>query len=79
MIDLSGSITALVTPFTKNDIDEDKYQALIERQIKAGTRGIVPAGTTGESATITHDEHQRLIKSAVKASAGLNRGSHRNS
>ena len=70
MIELSGSITALVTPFNEGSVDGDTYQALIERQISNGTRAIVPGGTTGESATITHDEHKLIIKLAVEAAAG---------
>ena len=70
MTNISGSITALVTPFRDGAIDEDAYQALINRQIEAGTHGVVPGGTTGESATLSHAEHKRLIELCVEAAAG---------
>ena len=70
MIKLSGSLPALVTPFVDGRIDEDAYQTLADRQIKAGAGAICPAGTTGESATLSHEEHRRLIELAVEASAG---------
>ena len=70
MTKFSGSITALVTPFRGGEIDEDAFQKLVNRQIEAGTSALVPAGTTGESATITHDEHKRLIKLCVEAAGG---------
>ncbi|MEK7265823.1 MAG: 4-hydroxy-tetrahydrodipicolinate synthase [Pseudomonadota bacterium] len=67
---LKGSMTALVTPFRNGVVDEAAYQLLVERQIKAGTSAVIPAGSTGESATLTHDEHFRVIKLAVEAAAG---------
>lgn len=70
MKSLQGSLTALVTPFTRGAIDEACFQRLIDRQIAAGTTAICPAGTTGESATLTHSEHRRLIDLAVEAAAG---------
>ncbi|MEL7492069.1 MAG: 4-hydroxy-tetrahydrodipicolinate synthase [Pseudomonadota bacterium] len=70
MTKFSGSITALVTPFRDGAIDADTYQALINRQIEAGTSGLVPGGTTGESATLSHAEHKRLIELCVEAAAG---------
>jgi len=70
MTKFSGSITALVTPFHGGNVDEDAYQKLVNRQIEAGTAGLVPGGTTGESATITHAEHKRLIELCVEAAAG---------
>ncbi len=70
MTQISGSITALATPFRNGEIDEETYQALVNRQIEAGTHGLVPAGTTGESATISHAEHKRLIELCVEAAAG---------
>ena len=57
-----GSITALVTPFKNGAVDEDAVAALAERQINAGTHGLVPCGTTGESATLTFDEHMRVVE-----------------
>lgn len=70
MIELSGSITALVTPFDGDGVDEDTFKSLIDRQIRAGTCALVPAGTTGESATLSHGEHRALIQLAVEASDG---------
>ncbi len=70
MKSLQGSLTALVTPFTRGAIDEACFQRLIDRQIAAGTTAICPAGTTGESATLGHAEHRRLIDLSVEAAAG---------
>ncbi len=70
MVNLTGSLTALVTPFRDGAVDEAAFGAMIERQIKAGTAAICPAGTTGESATLSHAEHQRIIEIAVEAAAG---------
>lgn len=61
-----GSIVAIVTPFKNGKVDEEKLQELIEFQIKNGTSGIVPCGTTGESATLTFEEHERVIEITVK-------------
>ncbi len=65
-----GSIVALITPFKNNKLDEDCYISLIHHHLKNGTSGLVPAGTTGESPTLTHDEHQKVIKLCVKESKG---------
>ncbi len=65
-----GSITALVTPFKNGAVDEDMVAALAERQIAAGTHGLVPCGTTGESATLTFEEHMRVVEIVVKTAAG---------
>ncbi len=65
-----GSLTALVTPFRNGAVDADAYQRLIDRQIKAGTKGIIPAGSTGESATLGYDEHFRVVELAVEAAGG---------
>ncbi|MEO1015066.1 MAG: 4-hydroxy-tetrahydrodipicolinate synthase [Pseudomonadota bacterium] len=70
MINLSGSLPALITPFKGDDVDADAYQALVERQIAAGSAAVCPAGTTGESATLSHAEHRRVIELAVEAAAG---------
>ena len=56
-----GSNVALVTPFKNDKLDDDTYIKLIHFHIKNGTNGLVPAGTTGESPTLSHDEHQRVI------------------
>jgi 4-hydroxy-tetrahydrodipicolinate synthase len=65
-----GTYTALVTPFRDGQIDEDAYAAHIERQIAGGVDGIVPAGTTGESPTLNHAEHVRVIRLAVEVANG---------
>jgi 4-hydroxy-tetrahydrodipicolinate synthase len=62
-----GSIVALVTPFKNGKVDEEAYRALIEEQIAQGTSAIVPCGTTGESATLSIEEHNRVIDIAIKA------------
>lgn len=67
---LKGSMTALVTPFRNGAVDEAAFQRLVDRQVKAGTSAVIPAGTTGESATLTHDEHRRIISLAVEAAKG---------
>jgi len=61
-----GSIVAIVTPFKKGKLDEKKYRDLIEFQIKNGTSGIVPCGTTGESATLSFEEHDQVIQIAIE-------------
>jgi 4-hydroxy-tetrahydrodipicolinate synthase len=66
----SGAIVAIVTPFLNGAIDEAAFRELIEFQIANGTKGIVPCGTTGESATLTHEEHKRVIEIAVEQAAG---------
>ncbi len=65
-----GSIVALITPFNKNKLDEDTYVSLIDFHLKNGTKGLVPAGTTGESPTLNHNEHERVIELCVKESKG---------
>jgi 4-hydroxy-tetrahydrodipicolinate synthase len=60
-----GSIVAIVTPFRNGKVDEKKLRDLIEFQIKNGTSGIVPCGTTGESATLTFDEHEKVIEVTI--------------
>ena len=67
---LKGSIVALITPFEDNSLKEDVYRKLIHYHIKNGTNGIVPGGTTGESPTLSHDEHRKIIEIAVKECAG---------
>ena len=62
----TNTYTALVTPFKNNQIDEKAFSNLIEFQIKNGVDGIVPCGTTGESPTLSHEEHNRLVEIAVK-------------
>ncbi len=65
-----GSIVALITPFKNNILDEDSYISLIHYHLKNGTSGLVPAGTTGESPTLSHDEHHKVIELCVKESKG---------
>ena len=65
-----GTIVALITPFKNNKLDEDNYISLIHHHLKNGTSGLVPAGTTGESPTLTHNEHERVIELCVKESKG---------
>jgi 4-hydroxy-tetrahydrodipicolinate synthase len=59
---LKGAITAIITPFKNGQLDEEAYRALIERQIEGGIHGLVPCGTTGESPTLTHAEHKRVVE-----------------
>lgn len=65
-----GSIPALVTPFKNNALDRDTYKALVERQIIAGSSALVPVGTTGESATLSHAEHRTAISLCIEAARG---------
>ena len=65
-----GSIVALITPFKDNVMDQDRYISLIHHHIANGTKGVVPAGTTGESPTLDHDEHKKVIEIAVKECKG---------
>jgi 4-hydroxy-tetrahydrodipicolinate synthase len=67
---LHGSIVALVTPFRNRRIDESAFQDLVEWQIGQGTHGLVPVGTTGESPTLSHAEHGRVVELCVEAAAG---------
>jgi 4-hydroxy-tetrahydrodipicolinate synthase len=65
-----GVLPALVTPFRDGQVDEDAFVRLVERQIAGGVHGLVPVGTTGESATLSHDEHRKVIELCVKTAAG---------
>ncbi|MDI6026466.1 4-hydroxy-tetrahydrodipicolinate synthase [Corticibacterium sp. UT-5YL-CI-8] len=68
---LRGSLTALVTPFDKNGgLDEKAFRAFVEWQIAEGTRGLVPVGTTGESPTLSHEEHRRVVEACVDVANG---------
>jgi 4-hydroxy-tetrahydrodipicolinate synthase len=62
----SGTLTALITPFRRGELDMAALGALVEAQIKAGVNGLVPCGSTGESATLTHDEHEAVVREVVK-------------
>ena len=63
-----GSIVALVTPFKGNEIDEFALRKLVDWHISEGTDGIVPVGTTGESPTLNHDEHERVVEIVIDQS-----------
>ncbi|MGZ8364572.1 MAG: 4-hydroxy-tetrahydrodipicolinate synthase [Caulobacteraceae bacterium] len=65
-----GAIPALVTPFKNGAVDEQVFTALVERQIAAGVHGLVPVGTTGESATLTTEEHMRVVRLCVEVTQG---------
>src|SRR5215475_11990084 len=65
-----GSIVALITPFRNGQIDEKAFQGLVEWQVKQGTAGLVPCGTTGESPTLSHEEHMRVVELCIEAAAG---------
>ena len=67
---LKGSIPAIITPFNKGEIDFDSFAKLLKWQIKEGISGVTVCGTTGESPTLTHDEHMQLVEFAVKAVSG---------
>ena len=70
MRSLTGTYTAIVTPFRDGKLDVAAYQRLIQSQIKGGVDGVVPVGTTGESATVSYEEHIELIQLAVRFAAG---------
>lgn len=65
-----GVLPALVTPFRDGQVDEDAFVKLVERQIAGGVHGLVPVGTTGETATLSHDEHRRVVELCVQTAAG---------
>ncbi|MGA9443970.1 MAG: 4-hydroxy-tetrahydrodipicolinate synthase [Methyloceanibacter sp.] len=65
-----GSITALITPFKDGSVDEHAFRKFVEWQIDQGTHGLVPCGTTGESPTLDHDEHRRVIELCIEVARG---------
>src|SRR5580698_7758639 len=65
-----GVLPALVTPFRDGAVDEDAFVRLVERQIAGGVHGLVPVGTTGETATLSHEEHRRVVELCVKTARG---------
>ena len=67
---LKGSIVALITPFKDDNLDENIYRKLIDYHLNNGTNGVVPGGTTGESPTLSHSEHKKIIEIAVKECNG---------
>jgi len=65
-----GSITALITPFSNGKVDVRAFRKLVEWQIDQGTHGLVPCGTTGESPTLSHDEHREVVELCIEAASG---------
>jgi 4-hydroxy-tetrahydrodipicolinate synthase len=65
-----GSIVALLTPFKNGKVDEAAFQSFVEWQVSQGTHGLVPCGTTGESATMSHEEHNRVVELCIEAAGG---------
>jgi 4-hydroxy-tetrahydrodipicolinate synthase len=65
-----GVFPALITPFSGGEVDEKAFVALVERQIAAGVHGLVPVGTTGESATLSHEEHRRVVELCIRTAHG---------
>src|SRR5207247_4542010 len=65
-----GSFTALVTPFRNGSLDEAAFRGLVSWQIAEGTHGLVPVGTTGESPTLSHDEHKRVVEWCIDEAKG---------
>lgn len=69
---ITGATTALITPFKNGTLDEVTFAKHIQRQINNGIDAVCPVGTTGESATLSHDEHKRCIEIAVEVCKGTN-------
>jgi len=67
---IRGSITALITPFRNGELDEKSFRRFVEWQIAEGTQGLVPVGTTGESPTLSHEEHMRVVELCVDTAGG---------
>ncbi|MEY4678946.1 MAG: 4-hydroxy-tetrahydrodipicolinate synthase [Alphaproteobacteria bacterium] len=65
-----GSLVALITPFRGGKVDEKAFQDLVEWHVAEGTHGLVPCGTTGESPTLSHEEHRRVVELCIEASRG---------
>ena len=65
-----GSLVALITPFRAGKVDEKAFQDLVEWHVAEGTHGLVPCGTTGESPTLSHEEHRRVVELCIEASRG---------
>lgn len=66
----SGSITALITPFRNGEVDEQAFAEFVEWQIQEGSHGLVPVGTTGESPTLSHTEHKRVVELCIEVADG---------
>ncbi len=67
---IKGSLPALVTPFSNGKVDLDSLKRLVDWHVEQGSHGLVPVGTTGESPTLSHDEHETVVEEVVKAAAG---------
>lgn len=67
---LKGSLVALITPFRDGKVDEKAFQSFVDWQIEQGTEGVVPCGTTGESPTLSHAEHKRVVELCVEVARG---------
>jgi len=65
-----GSFVAMVTPFRNGNVDEAKLRELVELHVTHGTDGLIPCGTTGESPTLSHDEHRRVVEVVIEAARG---------
>ncbi|MDF3075963.1 MAG: 4-hydroxy-tetrahydrodipicolinate synthase, partial [Alphaproteobacteria bacterium] len=65
-----GSIVALITPFKNGGVDEAAFKSFCDWQITEGTHGLVPCGTTGESPTMSHDEHHRVVEMCIEVAKG---------
>src|SRR5579884_2720068 len=65
-----GSLVALITPFRNGSVDEKAFQSFVDWQISQGTHGLVPVGTTGESPTLSHEEHKRVVEIAIEVAKG---------
>src|SRR5271168_1682339 len=65
-----GSLVALITPFKNGAVDEKRFQSFVEWQIAEGTHGVIPCGTTGESPTLSHEEHKRVVELCVEVAKG---------
>lgn len=65
-----GSFVALITPFRNGEVDEQAFRSLVEWHIQEGTHGLVPCGTTGESPTLSHEEHKRIVEICIETAAG---------
>ena len=77
MARFKGSFTALVTPFRDGAVDEKAFREHVNWQIAEGTHGLVPVGTTGESPTLTHAEHKRVVEICVEEARGPRAGDRR--
>ena len=66
----TGTYTAIITPFKNGQLDDTAFERLIESQIKGGVDGIVPTGTTGESATLNYEEHIAVIENSIRFARG---------